>query len=428
MRSSETTIRSMLACFLAATIAVMLVSPGAGAQVAIRAGTVHTMAGESIADGVIVITGGKIAAVGPAASTPIPPGHEVIEAAVATPGLVDARGTAGLTGVFNSPHDSDQVEQSAAVQPALRAIDAYNPRERLIQWLREFGVTTLHTGHAPGKLVSGQTIIVKTRGNTVEEALVRSPAMVSATLGPSANEGSGRAPGTRGKQVAMLREELIKAAEFVEKRRRAQGAAGGEGEGAKDAQPATPPERNLHLEMLGEVIEGRVPLLVHADRAQDIENALRLREEFGVRMVIESGAESYLVMDRIKASGIDVIVHPSMQRAVWSAENQSFETAGTLSKAGIRVAIESGYESYVPKTRVVLFEAAIAAANGLGFDGALSAITIDAARILGVDDRVGSIEVGKDGDVALYDGDPFEYTTRCVGVVIEGEVVSRVAR
>ncbi|MBL8964734.1 MAG: amidohydrolase, partial [Phycisphaerae bacterium] len=108
---------------------------------------------------------------------------------------------------------------------------------------------------------------------------------------------------------------------------------------------------------------------------------------FGVRMVIESGAESYLVMDRIKASGIDVIVHPSMQRAVWSAENQSFETAATLSKAGIRVAIESGYESYVPKTRVVLFEAAIAAANGLGFDGALSAVTIDAARILGVDDR-----------------------------------------
>ncbi|MBL8964733.1 MAG: hypothetical protein JNK70_11760, partial [Phycisphaerae bacterium] len=265
----------MFACSLAAAVLAVLVSPVAWAQVAIRAGTVHTMAGESIADGVIVITGGKIAAVGPAISTPIPPGHEVIEAAVATPGLVDARGTAGLTGVFNSPHDSDQIEPSAAVQPALRAIDAYNPRERLIQWLREFGVTTLHTGHAPGKLVSGQTIIVKTRGNTVEEALVRSPAMVSATLGPSANEGSGRAPGTRGKQVAMLREELIKAAEFVEKRRRAQGAAAGASEGAKDAKPATPPERNLHLEMLGEVIEGRVPLLVHADRAQDIESALR---------------------------------------------------------------------------------------------------------------------------------------------------------
>lgn len=420
----QLSVRILPACLLAGLIGLLATSPAAWAQVAVRAGTVHTMAGEPITDGVIVITDGKIAAVGPSAATRIPEGYEVIEAAVATPGLVDARGTAGLTGVFNSAHDSDQLEGSAAVQPALRAIDAYNPRERLIQWVREFGVTTLHTGHAPGKLVSGQTIIVKTRGNTVEEALVRSPAMVSATLGPSANEGSGRSPGTRGKQVAMLREELIKAGEFVAKRRRAEApVAGGE-----ESKPPSAPDRSLHLEMLGDVVEGRVPLLVHADRAQDIENALRLREEFNLRMVIESGAESYLLIDRIKASGVDVIVHPSMQRAVWSAENQSFETAGTLAKAGIRVAIESGYESYVPKTRVVLFEAAIAAANGLGFEGALAAVTIDAARILGVETRVGSLEVGKDGDVALYDGDPFEYTTRCVGVVIEGQVVSRAAR
>ncbi len=102
----------------------------------------------------------------------------------------------------------------------------------------------------------------------------------------------------------------------------------------------------------------------------------------------------------------------------------SFETAATLHKAGIPVALQSGYESYVPKTRVVLFEAALAAANGLSFDEALAAITIDAARILGVDDRVGSLEVGKDGDVALYDGDPFEYTTHCTGVIINGKLVS----
>ncbi len=103
---------------------------------------------------------------------------------------------------------------------------------------------------------------------------------------------------------------------------------------------------------------------------------------------------------------------------------QSFETAATLQKAGVLFAIQSGYESYVPKTRVVLFEAAIAAANGLTFDQALASITINAAKILGVDSRVGSLEVGKDGDVALYDGDPFEYTTHCVGAVIEGKVVS----
>ena len=118
----------------------------------------------------------------------------------------------------------------------------------------------------------------------------------------------------------------------------------------------------------------------------------------------------------------------TMMRAVGEAENLSFETASKLAEAGIPFAIQSGYESYVPKTRVVLLEAGVAAGHGLTFDQALRSITIDAARIIGVDDRVGSLEVGKDGDVAIYDGDPFEYTSHCVGVVIEGNVVSEVVR
>ena len=122
------------------------------------------------------------------------------------------------------------------------------------------------------------------------------------------------------------------------------------------------------------------------------------------------------------------IVHPLLARAFGELKNASFETPAKLRAAGIPVALQSGYESYVPKTRVVLFEAAIAAANGLAFEEALGAITIDAARMLGVADRVGSLAVGKDGDIALYDGDPFEYTTHCVGVVIGGEVVSEERR
>ena len=123
-----------------------------------------------------------------------------------------------------------------------------------------------------------------------------------------------------------------------------------------------------------------------------------------------------------------VIVHPTMQRAFGETENLSFETAAKLRHAGIPIALQSGYESYVPKTRVVLFEAAVAAANGLSFAEALGSITIDAARILGIDKRVGSLEVGKDGDIALYDGDPFEYTSHCVGVIIDGRVVSDTPR
>ncbi|MCG3124011.1 MAG: Imidazolonepropionase [Phycisphaerales bacterium] len=412
--------------------AVALAGAGrASAQVAIKAGVIHTMEGPAIRDGVIVITDGKIAAIGPAGSTAIPQGHEVLQAAVAVPGLVDPRGTVGLTGLYNSAHDSDQLENSSAVQPALRAIDAYNPQERLVQWVREFGVTTVNTGHAPGNLISGQTIVVKTAGNTIGDVLVKSPAMVSATLGSEANEAGGKSPGTRAKQIAMLRDEFIKAREYLDKLRKsaerapAEGGADADGESAKAAAPA---DRNLHLEMLGDVLEGKTPLLIRADRAQDIESALRLTEECGLKVVLESASAAFVLVDRIKAAGVDVIVHPSMQRAVGSSENQSFETAAALVGAGVRVAIESGYESYVPKTRVVLFEAAIAAANGLTFDQALATITIDAARILGVDDRVGSLAAGKDGDVALYDGDPFEYTTHCTGVVIEGRLVSRAVR
>ena len=123
-----------------------------------------------------------------------------------------------------------------------------------------------------------------------------------------------------------------------------------------------------------------------------------------------------------------VLLHPTMMRAFGETENASFETAALLRDAGIPFAIQSGYEAYVPKTRVILFEAGIAAGHGLGFEGALAAVTIEAARILGIADRVGSLEVGKDGDIALYDGDPFEYATRCVGTIIEGELVSDLRR
>jgi imidazolonepropionase-like amidohydrolase len=140
-------------------------------------------------------------------------------------------------------------------------------------------------------------------------------------------------------------------------------------------------------------------------------------------VVIDGGAEAYLVTDELKRAGVAVIVHPAMARSYGEAENLSMETASVLKAAGIPIALQSGFEGYVPKTRVLLFEAGVAAANGLGLQGALEASTIGAARILGLEARLGSLEAGKDGDLALFDGDPFEYTTHCVGTVIEGDVV-----
>ena len=397
-----------LAAATLAAVALPASSLEAGSLV-VKGRTVHTMAGEPIRDGVVVVEDGRIVAVGPAPEVQVPPGAQVLEAAVVTPGLVDAHSVVGLSGHLNQPHDQDQLERSSPVQPELRAIDAYDARERLVEWIRGFGVTTIHTGHGPGGLVSGQTLVAKTRGDTVEEAVVVPAAMIAATLGESAVvEEKGKSPGTRGKLAAMLRAELVKAGEHGAKRAR-----------AREDEPVA---RDLELEALGRVLAGELPLLVTAQRHQDITTALRLQREFGFRLVLDGAADAHLLIDEIEAAGVPVIVHPTMARAVGETENLSMGTAARLADAGIPIALQSGYETYVPKTRVVLFEAALAAARGLGRERALAAVTIDAARLLGIDARVGSLEAGKDGDLALYDGDPFEYTSHCEGVVIEGEV------
>jgi imidazolonepropionase-like amidohydrolase len=311
------------------------------------------------------------------------------------------------------------LEKSAPIQPELRAMDAFNAREKLVEWVRGYGVTTVHSGHAPQILMSGQTLIIKTRGPTVDDGLLNASAMLSVSIGEGGIFGErGKAPGTRAKEISMVRAELIKAQEYQRKKSPTTRVA------ATNPADDKTPARDLRLEVLVRVLNRELPMLVTAQRAQDILLAIKLGEEFNIKIVLDGASESYLLIDQIKASGVPVILHPTMKRPNGEAENLSLETAAKLKSAGIRVALQSGYEEYVPKTRVVLFEAAMAAANGLTFDQALSTITIDAARILGVDSRIGSIQAGKDADLALYDGDPFELTTHCVGTIIDGLVVS----
>lgn len=382
---------------------------GAAENLAVVAGELRTLAGPAIVDGVVLIRDGKIERVGAATEIAIPEGYRRIEARIATPGLVDAHTVVGLAGIYNVDHDQDQLDTTSPIQPELRAVDAYNARERLVEWVRTFGVTTIHTGHGPGALASGQTLIAKTVGDGVDQALVRSEAMVAMTLGPEV-EANFDSPGTRAKSVAMLRAELVKAQEYTRKR------------GAGD--PEKRPARDLKLEALARVLAGELPALITAQAAPDILTAIRLQKEFGFRLVLDGAAEAYLVLDEIRAAGVPVILHPTMARLGGATRNASLETAQKLADAGIPFAIQSGYESYVPKTRVVLFEAAVAAANGLGADRALAAITLEAAKILGIADRVGSLEVGKDADLALFDGDPFEYTSHVCGVIVDGRLVS----
>jgi imidazolonepropionase-like amidohydrolase len=376
------------------------------AQIAVKGETVWTMTGEPITNGVVLIgADGKIEAVGK--DLTIPANYKTVSAKVVIPGLIDAHTVIGLNGYLNQPHDQMALETSSAIQPDLRAIDAYNAEEKLIEWVRQFGVTTIHTGHQPSALVSGQTMIAKTWGKDVDTVTLVPTAMIAVTLGGDAIAGQGKSPGTRAKQMAMLRAELIKAQTY-----------------------GTKPDftRDLKQEMWKKVLNREIPLLVTAQKAQDIMSALRLAKEFNLKIVLDGVSEAHMVINEIKASGFPVIVHATMQRAGGETESLSFENASKLKAAGIMVALQSGYEGYVPKTRVVLFEAAMAAANGLSFRDALSTVTIDAAKILGLDNRIGSLAVGKDGDVAMYDGDPFEYTTHCIGTIINGKIVSEVVR
>ena len=397
-------------------ITLTLVSAAHAADIAVRADMLYPVTSAPIENAVVIIRDGKIAQIGSADSIEIPDGMQVVEASVVTPGLVDAHSVVGLAGYLNQPGDQDQLEHSEAIQPELRAIDAYNAREPLIKWIRSFGVTTVHTGHAPGEIIAGQTLIAKTTGDTVEDAVIKPVAMLAATLGEGVvvePGGARKSPGNRSKAIAMLRAELLKAKIY-----RDNGIAASKDD-EKDA-----PDRDLRMEALTGVLAGDTPLLITVHRHNDIMSALRIADEFDINIVLDGASESYLLIDEIKAAGVPVILHPAMARAWGEKENLSFTTAAKLINAGIPTAYQSGYESYVPKTRVVLFEAGITLAHGVSFEQALAAVTIEAAKILGIADRVGSLEVGKDGDLALYDGDPFEYTSHAVGTIIEGVLVS----
>jgi len=379
----------------------------ANGQIAVKGETVWTMAGEPISNCVVLVNNGKIEAIGPQSSVQIPADYKVISAKVVTPGLIDAHTVIGLNGYLNQPHDQMALESSGPLQPELRAIDAYNSDEKLIEWVRQFGVTTIHTGHQPSALVSGQTMIANTTGKDVDEATIVPTAMIAVTLGEDSLAAQGKSPGTRAKEMSMLRAELIKAQENSKK---------------------TDAPKDLRSDIMVRVIKREIPLLITANKAQDIMTALRLAKEFNLKIVLDGAAEAQLLLKEIKASGFPVIVHPTMARANGDEMSLSMEDAAKLKAAGIPVALQSGYEGYVPKTRVVLFEAAMAAANGLSQRDALALVTINAAKILGLDARIGSLDKGKDADLAMYDGDPFEWTSHCTGTIINGQVVSDVVR
>ncbi len=391
------------------TIAVLIILPiSTNAQIAIIGDTVYTMVGPPIAKGVILIENGLIKAVGKTADIQIPKGYTVHRAKAVTPGLIDGRSVVGLSGKLNVSGDQQQLEKSSPIQPELRALDAYDSEEELISYLRTQGVTTIHTGHAPGALISGQTLIAKTKKGKLADVIINPAKMLALTLGNDVSHNFS-SPGTHAKGIAMLRDELIKAQAYQLKK--------------ADADSTKWPEVNLKMEALSQLLTGKFQGLIYANTAVDIQSAFRLAKEFGFPLVLDGAAEIYLFTDEFKSSGASLILHPTMARASGDRKNLNLGTAALLAAQGIPFSLQSGYEAYVPKTRVVRYEAAMATAYGLSRMDALKSMTIHPAKLLGLQDRLGSIEKGKDADLVLYDGDPLEHLTHVCKVFIEGQLV-----
>jgi imidazolonepropionase-like amidohydrolase len=381
----------------------------AQAQIAVKAETLYTATTSPIQNAVVLIEGGKIKAVGKAADITIPSNYKVIQAKTATPGLIDARTLIGISGILNISIDQDQLEKSSPVQPELRAMDAYNPNEVLVKYARDCGVTTIHTGHGIGALFSGQTMIAKTKPGTTDNVIIKPLSMLAMTLGPSVS-GNYSSPGTKAKEVSMIRAELIKAQDYQKK--------------MSNKDSSKRPAFDMKMDVLSQLLKGEIKALITANSSVDIMNAIRIAKEFNLKLVLDGAAEAYLLIDEIKKAKAEIILHATMARNEDDMLNMTRESAALLTKAGIPVSIESGQEAYVPKTRIVLYEAALTLAFGQTFEEALKSITINPAKLLGIDQRVGSIETGKDADLVMYDGDPFEYTTHVCNVIIDGQVVT----
>jgi imidazolonepropionase-like amidohydrolase len=372
--------------------------------------------GPEIANGVVIVDDGRIIEVGPAADVRIPDGAEVRDGAVLTPGLIDTWSTVGLTGPNNHPPDQDHAEGDRPVRPDLRALDAYHAADPLVGWVRGFGVTTVQAGPSPGQPVSGRTLITRTAPGVVDQLALNPDAFVVLSLGdvPKGRFGDAGSASRMG-NAATIRQALTDARDY-QRRRALRGA---------DQAPL-----DLGKEALVDLLEGRRKALVHAHRADDLLTALRLGREFGLDLVLAGAAEGWLVADALAQAQVPVLIGPVMARSWRDGEqrNSNFENAALLANAGVPVAFMSGYEGYVPKVRVVLFEAAVAAANGLGAERTLRALTLGAAEILDIDDETGSITPGKSADLVLYDGDPFEYASHACLVVSAGAVVSDACR
>jgi imidazolonepropionase-like amidohydrolase len=382
---------------------------------AIRGGMVYTMAGEPVANGVVLVRDGKIDKVGK--DLPVPAGYPVVDAGgrVVMPGLVLARTQLGLTSNWRMQSSTDETSKPAT--PEIEAKHAVEPQAPHFYLLPELGVTSALVTPGDLNVIGGRGLALKTRGGVVDRMIVKDQAVMVFGLGSKAKRKQ-QMPSTRMGIAALLRETLTKAREY----RDALDAS------RKDKKSPAPP-RDLHLEALVPVVRGEMPVVIHCDRKDDILTALRLADEFKLKAILDGATEAYALADEIKKRDIPVILG-EIFRGVGNVEDAGFNEANpaVLAKAGIRLAFraEDGLWQWPAAGTAggdLLEVAAYACRNGMPEEAALRAVTIDAARIAGIDARVGSLEPGKDADILILRGHPFRTGSVADAVFLDGKLV-----
>jgi imidazolonepropionase-like amidohydrolase len=407
-------VRVLLLALLLAVIPAGLAR--AAGTLVISGAELVTVSGERIPNGRIVIADGKIAALGPAASVPVPEGAEVRDraGALVIPGLVDTHSHLGVFALPRVPANADGNESSGPVQSALRALDGLWPGDPAIRMALAGGVTTANVMPGSGNPVGGQTVHVKLRGRTVDEMRIDDPATAGGlklAAGENPKRGGaegGRAPQTRMAVAALQRDLFVRAQEYRRKR-----AA------ASDAEPAP---LDLELEPVVEALEKKRTVHYHCHRADDIATALRLRQEFGFDLVLQHVTEGFELAGEIARAGVPAsIIVLDSPGGKPEAGRLGFANGAALERAGVRVAIHT--DDPITHSRLMLRSAAFAVRGGMSRDAALRAVTLEAARMLRLERRVGSLEVGKDADLVVLSGDPFSVYTHVLETYIEGERV-----
>jgi imidazolonepropionase-like amidohydrolase len=400
-------------------------------MIAIVNGKVMTITQGSLDPGMVLVEGGRIVAVGQ--ELVVPEDAEVYDAAgkVVMPGLIDPHCHVGIWPEGVGWDHSDGNEMTDPVTPHLRALDAVHPEDQAFPELVAAGVTTVLTGPGSANLIGGQWVCLKTMPRpSVEEMVLLEPAGMKMALGENPKRVYGaqtKSPSTRMANAAALRAALVDAQSYLEKwqrheeeveRYQAKVQAGDE-----EAEPPKPPERDLKLEALGRVLRREMKARVHAHRADDMLTAIRIAEEFDLDLTLEHATEGYKIADILAAKKIPVTAGPILfSRTKYELRRMTPRNPGLMARAGVKVAIQTDEMSAV---KYLTINAALAIREGMPEEEALKAITINAAEVIGVEDRVGSLEPGKDADLVVFDGHPLDYRTVVELVLVDGQVAYR---